>query len=110
MARITRLSFHQTDVTVTNDVATTTEIDMTEYASGVIFIPSGTALTILTYHVAPTPGGTYVPLCDKNGNAVTQTVTGGDKALPIHEATFGARAIKLVDAAETATIEYSLKG
>ncbi len=107
-SRITRMSRFKTGLDLTAVLSTTGVIDMRDSAGGMLYIANGVSKT-LTYHAAPEPSGTYEPLFDKNGNAVTLVVT-GDEAFPIHEAAFGAGAIKLVLDATTATIAYSLKG
>lgn len=87
-------------------VGTTQEIPYLYYAGGMIFVPTGSSITSLTWHVAPEAGGTYLPAQDSDGAAVTQTVAAA-KAYPIPEALFGAPYIKaVVDAAGSVTISF----
>lgn len=89
-------------------VSTTPEIDYEHFSGGTIYIPDGSSITTLTWHVAPEKGGTYLAAQDSSGDAVTQTVA-ADEAHPIPEALFGARAIKAVVNA-AGDVEVSLKG
>lgn len=82
-------------VTLTTSAATTPEIDIARFAWGEIYIPTGSSITTLTYHVAPEMGGTYLPAQDSSGTAVTQTV-GAAKAYPVPAAIWGAYAIRIV--------------
>ena len=81
--------------TLNTAVATTPEIDIAKYLTGEIYIPTGSAITSLTYHVAPVAGGTYLPAYDAAGSAVTQTVAAA-RAYAMPAAVFGAPVIKIV--------------
>lgn len=72
-----------------------TEIDMTQWAGGTILIPAARTVTLLTLKVAEKPGGTYLPLKDSAGVAVTVAVSAGN-AFPVPVAAFGAAALKLI--------------
>lgn len=103
---MTRYSRWMENVALKTD-ATTPVIDLTDTAFGAIFIVASESQVLLTYWGAPDPDGTFLPLQDKNGNAVTQVVA-HTKAYPILEAAFGCRAIKLyADAA--GLVDISLK-
>lgn len=105
--RIARQSRRAT-VSITNSASTTGEIDFSGAAGGIVFVPSGSELTSLTYHAAPALGGTYLPLSDAAGEAVTQTVEAG-KAYDLPAACYGAAALKIVG--NTAgNVDVSLKG
>lgn len=75
--------------------STTPSIPIEQYASGEIFIPTGSSITTLTWWAAPTSSGTFIAAQDASGSAVTQTVSGG-KAYPMPAVLFGAGAVKAV--------------
>jgi hypothetical protein len=103
--------FSTTIVTVTSGVtaAASDEILFGSYAGGIVFLPAGVGVTTITWYVAEKPGGTYLLAYDEDGTAVTQTVS-HTKAYAIPAALYGARAIKAVASAGTAsTIIVSLK-
>jgi len=95
---------------ITKVLGTTAPIDIEELASGLLYLPTGTNVTTLTYFVAIAPGQTYVALYDKNGTAVTQTVSAAaaaGAAFPLHEAAFAAGAVKLIaDAGADASNDF----
>lgn len=106
--RIKRESTIHTGVAVDNSaLASSTEIDITSYSSGSVFVPSGSSLTTLTWYAAEKCGGTYHAAYDSAGSAVTQTVA-ADRAYPIPAALFGASAIKAIGNA-AGTVIVSLK-
>ena len=107
MASMTRHS-ESLSLTLDSQIADTPEIPIADYASGEIFIPTGSTITSLPYHVAPAKGGTYLPAQDTSGSAVTQTVA-ATKAYPLPAVLFGARAMKIVTNADGAVI-LNLKG
>jgi len=80
---------------LTTSAGTTEAISIGNYASGEIFIPTGSSITTLTYHVAPISGGTFIAAYDAAAAAVTQTVVAA-RAYPIPSALFGAAMIKIV--------------
>ncbi len=96
------------ELALTNSLATTAEIDLTEVASGCVLVPSGSPLTSLTYYGAIQPGGTYVAIQDGNGHAATQTVA-PDNGYPIPDFCSSYGALKLV-ANAAGTVELSCKG
>jgi hypothetical protein len=96
------------DVGVGTDIADSAEIDMLRFAGGAVRIPAASGLTTLTLHAACWPGGTYAPLHDKDGNAVTMTVAAGRvQAFP--DAVYNVGAIKLVGNV-VGTVDVVLKG
>jgi hypothetical protein len=98
-------------VSLTTSEATSTEVVFAYTSGGTIFIPTGSAITSLTYYASPTSraeGGTYLPLSDADGAAVTQTVTGG-RAYDMPSALFGCRYIKIVVNA-AGTVAVCVKG
>lgn len=95
-------------LSLTSVLATTPGIPVADFASGEIFVPTGSTITTLTYHVAPAAGGTYIPAQDAAGAAVTQTVAAA-KAYPIPAVIFGARSAKIVTNA-SGTVDVNLKG
>lgn len=86
-------------------LATTPEITISGYAAGAIFIPTG--ITSLTYYAAYGTGGTYVPIYDQDGTAITQTVV-ADRAYAMPSDVFGAGQIKIV-ADASGDVQISLK-
>jgi hypothetical protein len=60
--------------TLTNNLNTTPQIDITNFSVGQIHIPAGSPITSLTFYAAPERDGTYLPLKTSTGAAVTQTV------------------------------------
>ena len=48
------------------------------FAGGVISVPGGSTITSLTFYHCDTEGGTYQPLHDSSGTAVTMTVAAGN--------------------------------
>lgn len=92
------------DVDVTASAGTTEEIVMVPYAGGILYIPSDSTITSLTFHVTPVPGGTYYELVDAEGTDVVLTVEAG-KAYPFPVATYGCAALKVVgNAADTISV------
>ncbi len=94
-------------VALTDSAATTPAIDIDKYASGEVYIPTGSPITTLTFHVTNISSGTYLPAYDAAGNAVTQTVQAA-RAYPIPSTVFGASSMKIVVNA-AGSIRYSLK-
>ena len=106
-SRIGRQTDHVT-VALTTSLVTTPIIDMQAAAGGLIFIPDAAPMVSLTYYAAPDSGGTFLPLHDSEGTAITQTVAAG-KAYDLPSSCYGAGALKIVaDAA--GTVELSVKG
>lgn len=64
-------------VALTTSATTTPEINKSNYSRGVVFVPTGETMVTLTFHAAPSLGGTYLPLHTIAGVASTQTVAGG---------------------------------
>lgn len=58
-------------------------------AGGTIFVPTGSSITTLTFHVADSASGTMVALYDTDNAAVTLTVA-ADRAYPVPDQCFGA--------------------
>ena len=104
-----RLSSTISAVTVDGSaVADSEEIGMASYAGGMVFVPSGSGLTTLTYYAAEKPGGTYLAAYDAEGTAITQTVQ-AERCYPIPTDLYGARAIKITGNTD-GTVLVSLKG
>lgn len=92
------------DVALTTSAGTTPAISIDGYASGEVYIPTGSSITTLTYHVAPSSAGTFIAAYDATPAAVTQTVAAA-RAYPIPSALFGAAMMKIVvNAAGTVSI------
>lgn len=90
-----RRAYSPQTVSVTASAGTTGEIPFEECAGGMIFVPTGSALTSLTFHAGEKSGGTFLPAYDADGNALVRTVAAG-MAYPIPSALYGAGAIKIV--------------
>lgn len=102
MSHITR-SHEARDLSLTTSVGTTPEIKTGCHAAGTVYIPSGSTITTLTFHTAPTEGGTYLPLYS-GAVAVTLTVTAG-RAYPLPSGVYGTPFTKIVaDAAGAISI------
>ena len=103
-----RLSNTLVSVSVDTTVAACEEILFGPYAGAIVFVPTGSSITTLTWYVAEKAGGTYLAAYDEDGVAVTQTVAAA-KAYALPAALYAARALKAVgDAA--GTIAISVKG
>jgi len=95
-------------LSLTTVLGTTPELAFQHAAGGTVFVPSGSSITSLTYYAATAIGGTYLPLNDASGSAVTQTVAAG-KAYDLPAACFGCCALKIV-ANAAGSVDVSLKG
>ncbi len=82
-------------VTVTAVLATTEQVMFGEALYALVYVPTGSTITSLTFHAAPDRDGTYLALYDTNGDAVVLTVEGG-RAYPVPSACQGAAAVKMV--------------
>jgi hypothetical protein len=98
----------QLSLALTASLNTTPLVDFSAAAGGTIFVPAASPITTLTYYAAPDNGGTFLPLNDAAGVAVTQTVAAG-KAYDMPAACFGAAALKIVVNSAGAVL-VSLKG
>lgn len=103
-------------VAVTNDAATTGEINFLGMAGGEIFVPSGSSLTSLTFHGAPELGGTFLPLQNSPDLAASPAAAiavalavGAGKAYPIPAECFGCAALKMVGNT-SGNVDVFLKG
>lgn len=90
-----RRAYSPQTVSVTASAGTTGEIPFEECAGGMIFVPTGSALTSLTFHAAEKCGGTYYPAYDASGNAIALTVV-HTRAYQLPTALYGAGALKIV--------------
>lgn len=85
------------------DIGDATAVDLRDYDGALIFIPSDSSITSLTWY-ASYDGITYSPLKDSSDEAVTQTVTAGS-AIHIHPSCNVAPLLKAVgDAADTINV------
>lgn len=64
-------------ITVAVTVADSEERKQERFAGGLIVVPTGSSITTLTFHHSTTEGGTYYPLYDEYGVAVTMSVAAG---------------------------------
>lgn len=110
MSALTRYTVRHIAVAVANAAANSTEIPLTDFVGGTIFVPAGSALTAIALHVSDAKGGTFLPLYDDNGVAATLTVAAG-RAYPLPRAAAGAAALKLVgNQAQAQIVSLTLKG
>ena len=95
-------------VTIATAVANSTEIQFGGHAGGLVYVPTGTSMTTLTWYASPKSGGTFYAVEDGAAGAIQSTVSGGD-AVPIPPECYGAAVLKIeADAAGTAGV--TLKG
>jgi hypothetical protein len=80
---------------LTTSAGTTPAVNFAQFAGGRIYIPTGSSITTLTFHDAPTPDGTYLPAQDADGEAITLTVEAG-KSYPLPDELFAAAQLKIV--------------
>lgn len=85
-------SLDMSSVAVGTAVANSDEISYGEFSAGEVFVPTGSSITTLTWHVAQTAGGTYLAAYNASG-AIAQTVAAG-RAYPIPSDLAGARFLK----------------
>lgn len=81
-------------VSVGTAVADSTPVSYDNFAAGMVYIPSGSSLTTLTWHTSTSINGTYLAAEDAVSAAVTQTVA-ASQAHPIPVALNGARFLKI---------------
>jgi hypothetical protein len=81
-------------VSVAAAVADSGAINYGDFAAGMIYIPSGSSLTTLTWHTSMVNDGPYLAAEDAASAALTQTVAAG-QAHPIPVALNGARFLKI---------------
>lgn len=87
-------------LSVTNALGTTGQADISKYSTGKVIVPTGSALTTLTFYAADQKDGTYVPIY--NGTtAVTLTVAAG-RAYSLPADVMGFKWIKIVGSAVSA--------
>jgi hypothetical protein len=87
------------------------EIGYGDFEKGMVSVPAGSSLTLLTWHSSVTgdPNGTYLPAFSSAAvpAAITQTVSAG-KSYPIPVDLFGARFLKITGNA-TGVVGVTLK-
>lgn len=64
------------NLAVTDDLATTQALRMSDQTSGTVRVPTGSSLTTLTWYISETEDGTYA-VFDDAGTSGAQTVEGG---------------------------------
>jgi hypothetical protein len=95
---------------ITSSAATTEAIFFGDFASGRIYVPSGSSLTSLTFYDAPSMSGTFLASYDDAASpaAISLSVSAGN-SYPIPAKLYGSGAIKMVG--NTAgTVYLSRKG
>lgn len=89
-----RYSVSIDNVSVGVAAAASSPIEYGDFASGMVYVPSGSTITTLTWHASLSFNGTYIAADDAAGAAVVQTVAAG-QAHPIPAALTGARFLKI---------------
>lgn len=102
-------------VTITNDAATTPEIPFHEASGGRIHIPTGSAITALTFYDAADLGGPYLASYDSAASpaAITISPVAAARSYPMPTDLFGARMLRIVgtfSAGTSGALVLSLKG
>lgn len=95
MSIMIKQSEDQVSKAITTSEATTARLDISKFSSGTVHIPSGETVVTLTFYSAPNSAGTFLPLYDTAGNAVTLTVVNG-RAYQIPAAVFGSAIVKMI--------------
>lgn len=98
-------------VAVTASIGTCKAVDMREFAGGRVYIPSGSAVTSLTFYDAPNEDGTFVASYDDTLTTPLElklTGLSASKSYPIPAKLFGAGFFKML-ANDTGTVYVSLK-
>ena len=88
-----------TDISVDSVLADSEVINMTDADGGRYSVPSGSALTMITWHASSAADGTYVAAYDDNGSPVTQTVA-ASRSYPIPTTLNAAAFLKAVGNAD----------
>lgn len=84
-------------------------LDMRGASGGQLIVPAGPASQVLTAYVSSEVAGTFVPLIDSTGAAVTITAV-QSKAYDLPESLFATHFLKLVAASTAFTGTFALKG
>lgn len=95
------------DADLTNDAATTAEIDMRPFSHGTVQNVTGSAVTV-TYYAAGLAQGTAYALYDQDGVAVTQTLASAS-ITELPSAVAGVSFLVPVSDAATDTLTFVLK-
>lgn len=106
--QVTRYSTLLEGVHIDTVLADSDSIEYRSWAGGMVYVPAGSSLTLLTWCTSTAEDGTFLPATDGAGNAITSTVAAGMACL-IPAALFGALWIKATGNAD-GTISVSLKG
>mgnify|MGYP004447389799 CR=1 FL=1 len=108
--RIHRWSTTLSSVVVDTTNTSSTEVDFSEYAGGVVYVPNVTgAIGNITFEVSDKKGGTYHALEDSGGTAVSITAE-INKGYPLPDELFGANHFRMVAATNAKTCIVTLKG
>jgi hypothetical protein len=82
-------------VSVATNVVNSTTIEFRDFQNGMVFVPSGSAITSLTWLTALNKDGPYLAAFSANGSAIVQTVAAG-QAHPIPLDLRGSRFLRIV--------------
>ena len=72
-----RFSVPLRNVSVASAVSNSGIIDYSGWAGGMVYVPSGSSITELTWYASLSEGETFYPVQDGFGNSVTSSVSGG---------------------------------
>ena len=95
-----------TSVAITDDIATTAEINFRGFRKGVVYVPNGSSVTGLTWYGSATEGGDFEAMHD-GSSAITSTVA-ADRAVPLPSGLEGVAYLKRVGNA-AGTVKMSLQ-
>lgn len=97
-SKVKRIGSSYNDILITNDIATTHEIDFRDEASMVLYFPATWTACGVTVYAKNPVNSTYFALLDQNGDAValTGTQAAASKAAVLPDAIFPCRYLKFV--------------
>ena len=100
-----------TNVRADTTVADSTSFDFRNFSGGMVFVPAGSGITVLTWYGSH-DGITFLPIEDGSGTAVTSTFSSSAaaaKACLIPAACFAAAFLKIKATTEDGLVDISLK-
>ena len=97
-------SFVTGDVSLTDAIGTTPQLNFRGFRKGYVYVPNGSSLTSLTWYASATDSGDF-EACHDGSSAITSTVA-ADRAVPLPSGLEGAAYIKAVGNA-AGTVKFS---
>lgn len=85
------------------------EIGLAEMAGATLHVPAGATSQDLTFYSKDPTDGTFLPLHDKDGTAITLSIV-ASRAYELNVAAFGCHALKLVAATASVDLGITYKG